>query len=184
MHIKLFLKNHRKSLIATVVLIILYVLLFEINFYFDPLRNKPDTIEVYKYGQKYEFHNGDKEYSDIYKLLHRYSKGTISTIPNTITASYKWSYGYLVQEYFDNGMAVRVSYNTIQKDSRFGSHGESYDTLVFLLNSSEHNYKQDVPDPEYSVPYATTGHNEGYYWVIINFPYPRSVERYVVNNIP
>ena len=184
MHIKLFLKNHRKSLIATVVLIILYVLLFEINFYFDPLRNKPDTIEVYKYGQKYEFHNGDKEYNDIYRLLHRYSKGTINQFLYDINASNEWSYNNLVPEYLEDGIAVRIIYNTTQQDSRPGGWNSPYNILVFLLNNKNHNYNQEVNDSGYSVPYEETGRNEGYSSVITHFPYPKKLEKYAANNIP
>ena len=190
MHIKLFFKNHRKGLIATVVLILLYILIFEVNFFFDPLRNKPDTIEVYKYGEKYEYHNTDKPFNDIYKLLRNYSKGTISNAGHGISTSYVWD-SNLPEKYMNDGVAVRIIYNQVQQDSMYH---ENYNILVFLLCNNKYDYSKDGPPNDYYVHYATfekldkyakpNNRDIAYSSIIVHFPYPKKLEKYVANNIP
>ena len=176
----MFLKNHRNSLLATVVLILLYILIFKIEFYFNLLGNKPDIIEVYKYGQKYEYKDGDRQFNDIYKLLRNYSKGTISNARRGISTCFRWD-SNLPQKYMNDGVAVRIIYNQVQQDPMYH---ENYNVLVFPLSNDKYNYSKDGPPNEYYVHYTTFETAEDYYSIIVHFPYPKRVERYVANNIP
>lgn len=57
-----------------------WLVIFEIPFFFTPLRFPPQEITVYRYGESAAFTRGDIEFYRIYHRLRNAGKGTIAHI--------------------------------------------------------------------------------------------------------
>ena len=128
----------QKPIVITAVVLILictlYLMLFELPLMVTPLRNKPDEIIVYCYGQSVVLHPEDHEFDKIYQLLRDAGKGTIAhafqhgEMYPCRDSDFKQEQYYLQ----DNAIVVYAKYHQLQKESE-----TEYSQLAFVMEGSE-----------------------------------------------
>lgn len=118
--------------------LLIYLLIFEIAITFTPLRNKPQEMTVWRYGESVTLQQGDKDFKALYRLLRNAGKGTIAHIIEigAICESYHPLHEYVDNPdlYHQNTVTVFVKYDKVQKGRLFCSHGIEYDQAVFIVD--------------------------------------------------
>ena len=103
------------------------------------LRNKPQEITVFRYGESVTLKPGEKDFQSLYRMLRNAGKGTLSRIfdDTVIMDSYKYFHNYEHnREYFhQNGIVLIVRYDKVQTGRRWLACGDPYNEVFFVMNS-------------------------------------------------
>lgn len=137
-------KIFRKKLygigIPVLVILLLYLVIFEFPLLFTPLRNKPQEITVFRYGESVTVQPGDEDFQSLYRMLRNAGKGTLSRIFDDTVIMDEYlgfcSFGQPdVRDYFcQNSIVLFVRYDTIQAGRLWLATGAPYNTVVFIMN--------------------------------------------------
>ena len=129
-------KLSKKGLLLLVGGIVLVIILIFVSvnliFRFDPLRNQPDEIVVYKYGTTYTLTPADEAFQVLYQQLRDAWK--VEWKEQLMLDSYKSNLEESDIFFFDSGLAIQVKYNKTQTARGIGTAGSKYDNLIFLLD--------------------------------------------------
>ena len=177
-----FFKNHRflTSALAVVFVIAVIVTILHANqlIFFAPLRNKPDEILVYKYGEAVRLIPQDKAFKKIYKGLNRYAPAD----------RFWWSFAThsSLADYqpiaFESGIVVRCIYYKYQHGIGIGSNSDKFKEVFFLLyipSRQREVMPQDKKNHEAFVIYADIPHDSDNYGTVENWRHAWKVEEYI-----
>ena len=136
-------KIFRKKLygigIPVLVVLLLYLVIFEFPLLFTPLRNKPQEITVFRYGESVTLKPGEKDFQSLYQMLRNAGKGTLSRIfdDTVIMDQHRYFHNYEDnREYFhQNGIVLIVRYDKVQTGRRWLAYGDPYNEVFFVMNS-------------------------------------------------
>ena len=135
-------KPTRKKLygigILVLVILLLYLVIFEFPLLFTPLRNKPQEITVFRYGESVTLKPGEKDFQSLYRMLRNAGKGTLSRIfdDTVIMDQYRYFHNYEDnREYFhQNGIVLCVRYDSVQAGKLWLANGDPYNTVFFVMD--------------------------------------------------
>lgn len=164
-----------KVLCWGIVLIALYVCIFHVNVLFVPLRNRPDQIVVYKYGETAAYKPEDTAFQDLYKLLKPCVNATISDYVSGKVGLAEMRTMIVPDPYMTDAMMIRVTYNQEQNTRFLGDN--PYKDVYYILDSPE-----DLVSPYYGYDYYIvyeTLDREGHYCAMTKIPFPQKAKEYV-----
>ena len=171
-------KKLKKRYIITLLICLssIYLFFFCDLFFFNPIRNKPDKIIVYHYGEQTEYSPKDKEFKRIYKALRSQSGITIFEMftQDIIQASYR-SY-YDIDTHMAEGLALKLRYGNIQEGRLLGSNHAKYSDIIYPLGDLSQNLIDD-----YTVLYLN---ERGGYDSFFNYPYPEKANDLLKETFP
>jgi len=146
--------------------------------FFTPLRNEPDEILVYKYGEAVRLVPQDKAFKKIYKELNRYAPADrfwCSVATHRTLVEYQ-------PTIFESGIAVRCIYNKYQHGVGFGSNSDKFKEVFFLLSIPSNQgdaLPRDKKSWEALVVYADIPHDIDNYGTIENWRHAWKAEEYI-----
>lgn len=123
------------------VFVWLWLVIFQIPWFFTPLRFPPQEMTVYRYGESVTLTPSDIEFYRLYFRLRSAGKGTIAHVisEDVIMDSY---YGFFEFEddepYFcDEAIVVYARYDSVQTGRLLGSSGEKYNLVAFAMDGKQ-----------------------------------------------
>lgn len=127
---------------ALVVLVVgLWLIIFEIPFFFTPLRFTPLEITVYRYGESVTLTKSDTEFHKLYHRLKDAGKGTIAHLfsEGVIMDSHKGNTMFSNDEdlFCDQAIVVYVKYNSMQKGRLPKAVGDEYNLVAFAMDGKQ-----------------------------------------------
>jgi len=145
--------------------------------FLTPLRNRPNEILVYKYGEAVRLVPKDEAFKKIYKGLKSYGIGSPTQ------RIYAGSYDVVKmfnESPFYNGIAVWCIYNRTQMFIGVGSNFDLFNEITFMFVEWRDDWgieKKDRPIATYytDIPYDSYTYNGG----IGKYKYPWDVEEYI-----
>ena len=157
---------------------------------FNPLRNQPDEIVVYKYGTTHTLTPADEEFGVLYQQLH--DAWEVEWNDRRSLDGYKGNLLGYAECFFDSGLAIQVKYHVTQISGGIGTSGYEYDDIVFLLDYPK-TFPPDISDMEksdvmnlpvggnyYPVYYAS--HGSLYRFSFAHYRFPREAKEYILQN--
>lgn len=142
------------------ILVMLWLLIFEIPLTFTPLRSTPDAITVYRRGEQVTLDKNDGDFSALYRLLRNAGKGTIAHLVShdLIMDSHKCDARFFDQNWFGaNAAVVVLRYASVQQGRLPGSTGAPYDEVVFVMDVGDSTAVRDIAGDESIVLYRQIG---------------------------
>ena len=119
----------------------LYLIIFEIPFFFTPLRFTPQEIKVYRYGESVTLTKSDTEFHKLYHRLRAAGKGTITHLfsEDAIMDSHKGNTMFSNDEelFCDQAIVVYVKYNSMQKGRLLKTAGDEYNLVAFVMDGKQ-----------------------------------------------
>lgn len=126
---------------AVLAALALWLVLFEIPFFFTPLRFTPQEITVYRYGESVTLSKSDAEFQGLYHRLRDAGKGTFAHLlsHDVIMDSHKGNLLFSEDEkqFCDRAIVVYVKYGSLQKGRLPGSAGDEYDLVAFVMDGEQ-----------------------------------------------
>ena len=126
----------------------LWLMIFEIPFFFTPLRFAPKEITVYRYGESVTLTKSDAEFYKLYHRLRDAGKGTIAHLlsKDVIMDSYRGNTAFSEDEelFCNQAIVVYVKYDSLQKGRLLKTAGDEYNLVAFAMDG-----KQSSPVKEY-----------------------------------
>lgn len=126
----------------TVLLIAgLWLIIFEIPFFFTPLRFTPQEITVYRYGESVTLTKSDAEFHRLYHYLREAGKGTFAHLfsQDAIMDSYRGNTMFSNEEdlFCDQAIVAYVKYDSMQKGRLPVTVGVEYNLVAFVMDGEK-----------------------------------------------
>ncbi len=127
---------------ALVLLVVgLWLIIFEIPFFFTPLRFTPQEITVYRYGESVTLTKSDTTFHKLYHRLRDAGKGTIAHLfsEDAIMDSHKGNTKFSNDEelFCDQAIVVYVKYNSIQQGRLLKTAGDECNLVAFVMDGKQ-----------------------------------------------
>ena len=141
MKAKISRKNVRRICAVVSSIVGLWLIIFEIPYFFTPLRFTPQEITVYRYGESVTLTKSDIEFYKLYHRLRDAGKGTIAHLfsEDLIMDSHKGNLTFSNEEamFCDRAIVVYMKYNSMQKGRLPGAAGVKYNLIAFVMDGGQ-----------------------------------------------
>ena len=138
MKVKIDRKITRRICRWVLIILSLYLVIFEIPFFFTPLRFPPQEITVYRYGESVTLTKSDMEFYKVYHRLREAGNGTVAHLfsEDVIMDSYTGNHIFSDEEewFCNRAIVVYMKYNSIQKGRALGAVGDKYNLVAFAMD--------------------------------------------------
>ena len=165
---------------ALILASMIYLVFFCDLFFFNPIRNKPDELIVYHYGEQTVYTKETQEFQQLYHAFRSQSGTTVLDMLSRgiVQASYRGTYD--IYEHMEKHLAVKFVYHQTQKGFLQGSYNEEYCEIIYPLGD------YFIADP------STTGNSKEHYspyyvdpqgdsqYVFYNYPFPEKANDWLM----
>lgn len=176
-------KIWRRILTWVIMVVGLWLLIFEIPIFFTPLRFMPDRLVVYRYGESVTLTRSDTEYHKLYYRLREAGKGTIAHIvsEDLIMDSHNGNHLFGDQEerFRNEAIVVYAEYDSVQKGRLYGSWGVEYDLVAFVMDGEKSSVVEENLTDGVAAQYINTENADASYDMFANYGSLEKAAEYV-----
>ena len=127
---------------ALVLLVVgLWLSIFEAPFFFTPLRFTPQEITVYRYGESVTLTKSDTDFHKLYHRLRDAGKGTIAHLfsEDAIMDSHKGNTMFSHEEkmFCNQAIVAYVKYHSMQQGRLLKTAGDEYNLVAFVMDGKQ-----------------------------------------------
>ena len=127
---------------AWVLLVVgLWLSIFEAPFFFTPLRFTPQEITVYRYGESVTLTKSDTDFHKLYHRLRDAGKGTIAHLfsEDAIMDSQKGNTMFSHEEkmFCNQAIVAYVKYHSMQQGRLLKTAGDEYNLVAFVMDGKQ-----------------------------------------------
>lgn len=173
----------RRVLIALLILVVVWLLVFEIPIFFTPLRSMPERITVYRYGESVTMTQSDDEFHQVYDRLRDAGEGTVAHVvsKDLIMDSYNGNHLFEDEEelFRHQAIVVYADYDSVQQGWLYGSHGALYDRVAFVMDGERSSVVKERLTDGVPVLYKNTESQASSYHLFANYGSLEKVANYV-----
>ncbi|MFR1436203.1 MAG: hypothetical protein ACLSS9_13440 [Acutalibacteraceae bacterium] len=166
MNIKINRKTINRLCAIVLLAAVLWLIIFEIPFFFTPLRFMPQEITVYRYGESVTLTDSDAEFHKLYHRLRDAGKGTIAHLfsEDAIMDSHIGNTVFYNEEAFfcDQAIVVYVKYDSMQKGRLLKTAGDEYDLVAFVMDGEQSSAVDKYLTDGVAALYKSSENTQGY----------------------